>query len=93
VTREELHMLWDGMTDEMRLEAERIFQEKRAQLFKWHGQEEEKVDGILKADERYRAGLDAHNVQPETVKLSEEYQRRLTALMEESICVVAGQQV
>ena len=79
---------WDNLTDEQRAEAEEIFQEKRDQLFKWLADEEKKIDAILKAEGRFRTGLDANNNQPEVRELSVEYRRRFLALPEECIRMV-----
>lgn len=91
MTKEEFHALWDGMTDEKKQKAEEIFKKKREQLFKWNKEESEKVDAKLRADGRYKIGLDANNAQPEVVELSAEYRRRLDEVIEECVCAVAGQ--
>ncbi len=83
-----LQELLDNLTDEQRAEAEKIFQEKRNQLFKWLVDEEKKTDAILKAEGRFRTGLDANNDQAEVKELSAKYQRRFAALPEECIRMV-----
>ncbi len=85
MNQEELHALWNSLTDEQKIEAEEIFQEKRMQLFLWHDLEEEKVNEKLKKEGRFQKGLDSNNNQPEVRELSAEYQRRFSSLLEESI--------
>ena len=83
--------LWDSLTEEQRMEAENLLQEKRDQLFKWLADEEKKIDAILKSEGRFRTGLDANNNQPEVRELSVEYRRRFLALPEECIRMVKAQ--
>lgn len=85
MNQEELHVLWNSLTDEQKIEAEEIFQEKRMQLFLWYDLEEEKVNEKLKKEGRFQKGLDSNNIEPEVRDLSAEYQRRFSALLEESI--------
>lgn len=90
MTKERLQILYKGLDDEQKKEAEKIFQKKRGQLFRWHNAEREKVYKKLKEDGRYRLGLDTNNSEPEVRELSAEYNRRFNALPEESICELLG---
>ena len=42
MNQEELHALWNSLTDKQKIEAEGIFQEKRMQLFLWYDLEDRK---------------------------------------------------
>lgn len=90
MTKERLQILYKGLNDEQKKEVEKIFQEKRGQLFRWHNSEREKVYKKLKEDGRYRLGLDTNSREPEVRALSAEYNRRFYALPEESICELLG---
>ncbi len=90
MTKEKLHELFNTLDDVQKEEAEKIFQKKREQLFKWHNAEREKVYKLLHEEGRYKTGLDANNSEPEVRALSAEYNRRFYALPEESICELLG---
>ncbi len=90
MTKEEVRALYDKLDEAQKKEVQKIFEEKRTQLFRWHDVETEKVYEKLKEDGRYRLGLDANNSQPEVRALSAEYNRRFYALPEESICELLG---
>lgn len=91
MTKEKLKTLFNSLDDVQKEEAEKIFQRRRNQLFKWYDIESEKVYEKLKKEGRYETrGLDANNSQPEVRTLSAEYNRRFYALPEESICELLG---
>lgn len=88
MTWEELHIIWNRLTDEQKEKAEEKFQKKRIQLFKWYDLEEEKVNEKLKKEGRFRKGLDSNNNQPEVRELSAEYHHKFNRLPEEVICEI-----
>lgn len=91
MTKEEVRALYNKLDDVQKEEVQKIFEEKRTKLFRWHNVETEKVYEKLKEEGRYETrGLDANNSQPEVRALSAEYNRRFYALPEESICELLG---
>ncbi|MCI9490189.1 hypothetical protein AALC75_02075 [Lachnospiraceae bacterium 48-42] len=90
MTKEEVRALYDKLDEAQKKEVQKIFEEKRTELFKWYDVETEKVYEKLKEEGRYRLGLDANNSQPEARALSAEYNHRFCALPEESICEFLG---
>ena len=91
MTKEEIRTIFNGLEDTQKKEVEKTFQRKRNQLFEWNNAEREKICEKLKKEGRYRTGLDATNTQPEVRKLSEEYNRRFDALLEECVCEILEQ--
>lgn len=90
MTKEELHILFDGLDKTQKEEVEKIFQKRRNQLYEWHNAEREKVDKKLKEDGRYKLGLDTNSAEPEVRALSAEYKRRFNSLPEKCICELLG---
>ncbi len=90
MTKEKLHILYDGLDSSQKEEVEKIFQRRRNQLFEWHIVEREKVDKKLKEDGRYKEGLDTNNSEPEVRELSAEYKRRFNLLPSKCICELLG---
>lgn len=90
MTKEKLHILYDGLDNTQKEEVEKIFQRRRDQLYEWHDAERVKVDKKLKEDGRYKEGLDTNNSEPEVRELSAEYKRRFNSLPEECICELLG---
>ncbi|MEH2960085.1 hypothetical protein [Candidatus Merdisoma sp. JLR.KK006] len=79
MTHEEIHEIWNGLTDEQKAEAEA----KKAEIIQWSVEQSWAIMEKLKKEGKLKPGLDTNYDNPELQQVSKEYKRRLNELLKE----------